>query len=66
MGKGNKIFSSTWTKSVNVDWIKVYVMLSKNGNVKNSMIGVLIKINISGILKYVIVNVVRYVKLINI
>ena len=44
----------------------MYVMLSKNGNVKNSMIGVLIKINISGILKYVIVNVVRYVKLINI
>ena len=58
---------------VNVDWIKVYVIQSKNGimmnigvNVKNSMIGVLLKIIICGILVRVIVSVIRHEKLSNI
>ena len=59
--------------NVNVDLMRVDVIQGKNGIminvvvvVKNQMIGVLVKMNICGILECVIVDVIRRAKLINI
>ena len=51
---------------VNMDWRKMFVIKSKNGNimnfgvsVSNNMVGVLVKMIIFGILPRVILNIVR-------
>ena len=56
--------------SVNVDWVGVYVIQSKNGimmnvdlSAKNKMIEFLVKMIICGILVHVIVSVIRHLKL---
>ena len=59
--------------SVNVDWMKAYVIQTKNEiitnvcvSAKNKIIGILVKMIIRGILAHVIVNVIKHAKLMNV
>ena len=66
-----------WVKHINrvtanVDWINLYEIQIKSGiirnvsvNVKNQMIGVLVKMVVYGNLLHVIVSVIKHVKLMN-
>ena len=59
-------FLVLYESGVNMDWRKMFVIKSKNGNimnfgvsVSNNMVGVLVKMIIFGILPRVILNMVR-------